>query len=284
MIAGAISRTCTAPLERLKVRMQAQVLPPATITLKSGFETMLREGGIFSLWKGNYVNVLKIAPETSIKYWSYEKYKNLLATERATIGIMDRFVSGSLAGITAQTLVYPLEVCVPRKRLVLKTRLTLDSTSRYTGISNCVQKMLKYEGFRTFYKGYVPNILGIIPYAGVDLAVFELLKNFWLQHHSRDSVNPGIVVLLACSTLSSTCGQLASYPFTLVRTRMQAEEILRGIQPMKMIRLAKIIIVTEGMMGFYKGIIPNVVKVLPAVCISYGIYEKTRKSLGVADV
>ncbi|XP_068946592.1 mitochondrial adenyl nucleotide antiporter SLC25A24-like isoform X3 [Petaurus breviceps papuanus] len=220
MIAGAISRTCTAPLERLKVRMQAQVLPPATITLKSGFETMLREGGIFSLWKGNYVNVLKIAPETSIKYWSYEKYKNLLATERATIGIMDRFVSGSLAGITAQTLVYPL----------------------------------------------------------------ELLKNFWLQHHSRDSVNPGIVVLLACSTLSSTCGQLASYPFTLVRTRMQAEEILRGIQPMKMIRLAKIIIVTEGMMGFYKGIIPNVVKVLPAVCISYGIYEKTRKSLGVADV
>ncbi|XP_068946591.1 mitochondrial adenyl nucleotide antiporter SLC25A24-like isoform X2 [Petaurus breviceps papuanus] len=276
MIAGAISRTCTAPLERLKVRMQAQVLPPATITLKSGFETMLREGGIFSLWKGNYVNVLKIAPETSIKYWSYEKYKNLLATERATIGIMDRFVSGSLAGITAQTLVYPLEV--------LKTRLTLDSTSRYTGISNCVQKMLKYEGFRTFYKGYVPNILGIIPYAGVDLAVFELLKNFWLQHHSRDSVNPGIVVLLACSTLSSTCGQLASYPFTLVRTRMQAEEILRGIQPMKMIRLAKIIIVTEGMMGFYKGIIPNVVKVLPAVCISYGIYEKTRKSLGVADV
>ncbi|XP_072500279.1 mitochondrial adenyl nucleotide antiporter SLC25A24-B-like [Notamacropus eugenii] len=275
MIAGAFSRTCTAPLERLKVLMQARALPPVT-TLKSGFETMLREGGFFSLWKGNYVNVLKIAPETSIRYWSYEKYKNLLATERNTMGIMDRFVSGSLAEITAQTLIYPLEV--------LKTRLTLDSTSRYTGISNCVQKMMKYEGFKTFYKSYVPNILGIIPYAGVDLAVFETLKNFWLQHHSRDSVNPGIVVLLACSTLSSTCGQLASYPFTLVRTHMQAEETLRGIQPVKMIRLVKIIIVTEGMTGFYKGIIPSVVKVLPAVCISYFMYEKTKRRLGVDDV
>ncbi|XP_027712552.1 LOW QUALITY PROTEIN: calcium-binding mitochondrial carrier protein SCaMC-1-like [Vombatus ursinus] len=270
MTAGAISRMSTAPLEHL---MQAQALLTVTITLKTGFETMLREGGVYSLWKGNSTNVLKIAPETSIKYWSYEKYKNLLATERTTIGITERFISGSLAGIIAQTLVYPLEV--------LKTRLALDSTSRYTRISNCVQKMLKYEGYKTFYKGYVPNI---IPYAGVDLAVFELLKNFWLQHHSRDSVNPGIVVVLAYSTLSDPCGQLASYPFTPVRTCMQAEETLGGIPPMKMISLIKIIILTDGVIGFYKGIIPNIVKVLPAVCISYVICEKTKTGLGVAEV
>ncbi|XP_043819933.1 calcium-binding mitochondrial carrier protein SCaMC-1-like [Dromiciops gliroides] len=276
MVASAISRTCTAPLERLKVIMQAQNLPLVTLNLKTGFENMLKEGGVISFWKGNYMHVLRIAPETSIKYWSYEKYKNLLAAERTTMGLIDRFVSGSLAGITAQTLIYPLEV--------LKTRLALDSTSRYTGMSNCVQKMLKYEGFKTFYKGYIPNTLGIIPYAGIDLAVFELLKNFWLRHYSRDSVNPGILLLLSCATLSSTCGQLASYPFTLVRTRMQAEETLRGIPPLKMIRLIKIIIATEGVIGFYKGIIPNVVKVLPAVCISYTVYEKTKRRLGVVEV
>nr|XP_020856055.1 calcium-binding mitochondrial carrier protein SCaMC-1-like [Phascolarctos cinereus]XP_020856060.1 calcium-binding mitochondrial carrier protein SCaMC-1-like [Phascolarctos cinereus] len=173
----------------------------------------------------------------------YCQYKNLLAAERTTMGITERFISGSLAGITAQTLVYPLEV--------LKTRLALDSTSRYTRISNCVQKMLKYEGYKTFYKGYVPNLPGIIPYAGVDLAMFELLKNFWLQHRSRDSVNPGMVVVLACSTLSGTCGQLASYLFTLVRAHMQAEETLGGIPPTKMISLIKIIIVTEGGIGFH---------------------------------
>ncbi len=34
--------------------------------------------------------------------------------------------------------------------------------------------------------------------------------------------DPGIMVLLACGTISSTCGQLASYPLALVRTKLQA--------------------------------------------------------------
>lgn len=55
----------------------------------------------------------------------------------------------------------------------------------------------------------------------------QLLKSHWLDNFAKDSVNPGVVVLLGCGALSSTCGQLASYPLSLVRTRMQAQgEIL----------------------------------------------------------
>ncbi len=98
-------------------------------------------------------------------------------------------------------------------------------------------------------------MLGIIPYAGIDLAVYEVwgcwcqrttpgfgccvfssawllclslppcqtLKNSWLQRFATDSADPGVFVLLACGTTSSTCGQLASYPLALVRTRMQGQ-------------------------------------------------------------
>ena len=37
-----------------------------------------------------------------------------------------------------------------------------------------------------------------------------------------ESKDPGVMTLLACGTVSSTCGQLASYPLALVRTRLQA--------------------------------------------------------------
>lgn len=32
------------------------------------------------------------------------------------------------------------------------------------------------EGWRAFYRGMVPSMLGILPYAGVDITIFELLK------------------------------------------------------------------------------------------------------------
>ena len=44
------------------------------------------------------------------------------------------------------------------------------------------------------------------------------------MHMKRNkNKDPGIFVLLACGTVSSTCGQLASYPLALVRTRLQAK-------------------------------------------------------------
>ena len=38
-----------------------------------------------------------------------------------------------------------------------------------------------------------------------------------------ENAQPGVMALLACGTVSSTCGQLASYPLALVRTRLQAQ-------------------------------------------------------------
>lgn len=57
---------------------------------------------------------------------------------------------------------------------VLKTRLTLRKTGQYSGMLDCAQQILRKEGVQAFYKGYIPNMLGIIPYAGIDLAVYEV--------------------------------------------------------------------------------------------------------------
>ncbi|XP_015242161.1 PREDICTED: calcium-binding mitochondrial carrier protein SCaMC-1-like [Cyprinodon variegatus] len=273
-VAGAVSRTGTAPLDRLKVFMQVHSSKKNKISLIGGLRQMIVEGGLTSLWRGNGINVLKIAPETAIKFMAYEQYKKLLTSEGKKIETHKRFMAGSLAGATAQTAIYPMEV--------LKTRLTLRKTGQYAGMFDCAKKILRKEGVIAFYKGYIPNLIGIIPYAGIDLAVYETLKSTWLSHHAKDSANPGVLVLLGCGTISSTCGQLASYPLALIRTRMQAQASLDVSDQPSMSSLLRTIVAKDGFFGLYRGILPNFMKVIPAVSISYVVYEYMKTGLGIS--
>ncbi|XP_018593897.2 calcium-binding mitochondrial carrier protein SCaMC-3-like isoform X1 [Scleropages formosus] len=202
--------------------------------------------------------------------------------ERRSGVVWRQLMAGAMAGAVSRTGTAPLD----RLKVflqVLKTRLTLRKTGQYTGMADCAKQILRKEGVWAFYKGYVPNTLGIIPYAGIDLAVYETLKNAWLQHFCVDTADPGVLVLLACGTVSSTCGQLASYPLALIRTRMQAQASVEGGPQLTMLGQFKHIVSREGVPGLYRGIAPNFLKVIPAVSISYVVYEHMKKVLGVGS-
>ncbi|XP_029362079.1 calcium-binding mitochondrial carrier protein SCaMC-3-like isoform X4 [Echeneis naucrates] len=273
-LAGSVSRTGTAPLDRLKVFRQVHGFSQFKGNLLSSFQSMMKEGGLPSLWRGNGMNVLKIAPETAIKFTAYEQIKNVMrgGNETRNLRVHERFLAGSLAGAIAQTAIYPLEV--------LKTRLTLRKTGQYSGIADCAKQILQREGVIAFYKGYVPNMLSIVPYAGIDLAVYETLKFAWLNRN-RGLADPGVMVLVGCGAVSSTCGQLASYPLALIRTQMQALDLEKGAPKPSMLALLCNIVTQEGVAGLYRGISPNLLKVIPAVSLSYVVYEYTRIVLGV---
>jgi solute carrier family 25 phosphate transporter 23/24/25/41 len=48
------------------------------------------------------------------------------------------------------------------------------------------------------------------------------------------------------------------------------------------IQLGRNIVKKEGFFGLYRGIAPNFLKVLPAVSISYVVYERAKTQLGIA--
>ncbi|XP_055611106.1 calcium-binding mitochondrial carrier protein SCaMC-2 isoform X2 [Uranotaenia lowii] len=275
--AGAVSRTCTAPLDRLKVFLQVQA---SKQRISDCLQYMLKEGGVRSLWRGNFINVLKIAPESAIKFAAYEHIKRFIrGNDKRQMTIYERFVAGACAGGVSQSAIYPLEV--------LKTRLALRKTGQYSSIMDAATKIYRREGLRSFYRGYIPNMLGILPYAGIDLAVYETLKKKYLSHHETEQ--PSFWLLLACGSASSTLGQVCSYPLALVRTRLQAHAVTIAAQnPAEgiaatptMSNVFKRILQTEGPLGLYRGITPNFIKVLPAVSISYVVYEYSSRALGV---
>ena len=86
--------------------------------------------------------------------------------------------------------------------------------------------------------------------------------------------------ILLCGATSSICGQIVSYPLARVRTLLQVQG-LPGyeIKHNGMIDCFKNTISTEGIKGLYKGIIPNFMKSVPAIAISYAVFEKSKAAL-----
>jgi solute carrier family 25 phosphate transporter 23/24/25/41 len=109
-VAGAVSRTCTAPLDRLKIMLQVHG-GRKSLKILDTVKYMLKEGGIRGFWRGNGMNVLKIAPESAIKFGAYDFIKRLIrGDEDRDLHLYERFLAGSLAGGVSQSVIYPMEV------------------------------------------------------------------------------------------------------------------------------------------------------------------------------
>ncbi|KAI7746869.1 hypothetical protein M8C21_022247, partial [Ambrosia artemisiifolia] len=246
-VAGAISRTATAPLDRLKVAFAVQT---TKTSIGPTVKNIWKEGGALSLFRGNGLNVAKVAPESAIKFYTYEMLKGVIG--KNDIGPFGMLLAGGTAGAIAQTAVYPMEL--------VKTRLQT------------------YVGPRAFYKGMVPSLLGIIPYAGIDLAVYETLKQMSQKYVFVDS-EPGPIAQLGCGTVSGALGATCVYPLQVVRTRMQAHQAKGAAAYNGMADVFKKTYKKEGARGFYKGLFPNLLKVIPAASITYIAYEAMKKTL-----
>lgn len=265
-LAGSISRSCTAPLDRVRIFLQVHG-SETKLGIIGSAKSMVKEGGLSSLWRGNLINVLKITPESAIKFTAYEQIKILMGQEGQQLPLLQKFLSGSLAGFISQSTIYPMEV--------LKTRLALRKSGQYNGISDCMRNIYKAEGIKAFYRGYLMNSLGIAG-VGVDLALYETLKVKYCEMYPNQT-QPSWFALLVIANTSSTTAMFSTYPLFLIRTRMQSSNNKNDT----IISIAKRVLKNDGVFGFYRGSFANLAKVAPSATIGYLSYETIQKFMGI---
>ncbi|CAL5361723.1 unnamed protein product [Camellia sinensis] len=276
-VAGTASRTATAPLDRLKVVLQVQTGPARIVP---AIKNIWREGGFLGFFRGNGLNVMKVAPESAIKFYTYEMLKTIIGDikgeQKADIGTSGRLIAGGLAGAVAQTAIYPMDL--------VKTRLQTFAceSGKVPSLGKLSKDIWVHEGPRAFYRGVVPSLLGIIPYAGIDLAAYEALKDVSKRYILHDG-EPGPFVQLGCGTISGALGATCVYPLQVIRTRLQAQRANTSSSYKGMSDVFRKTLQNEGLRGFYKGLLPNLLKVVPAAGITYLVYETMKKSLDLGQ-
>ena len=102
-IAGAVSRTATSPLERLRILQQTASKEYLGMGTVQSFKHMYKTEGLVGFFKGNGLTVLKIAPFSAIEFYGYEVFKSNLfpGKERHQFTYMEKILCGGLTGMTA---------------------------------------------------------------------------------------------------------------------------------------------------------------------------------------
>ncbi len=90
--------------------------------------------------------------------------------------------------------------------------MAISRQGEFSSLHACIQEAIQSGGLRSLYRGLVPSVIGIVPYSGVDMAVFWTLRARWLETHPNTSKGPSVLTMLGFGAFSSVCGQLASYP------------------------------------------------------------------------
>ncbi|CAH9133427.1 unnamed protein product [Cuscuta epithymum] len=283
-IAGAVSKTCTAPLARLTILFQVQGMHTDAAHLKKACiwreaSRIVSEEGFRAFWKGNLVTIAHRLPYSSISFYAFERYKNLLQFmlgvqsqgENLSADLCVRLVGGGLSGITAASVTYPLDLV--RTRLAAQT-----STVYYRGIWHTLNTIKREEGVRGLYRGLGATLLGVGPNLAISFSVYDTARTYWQIHRPGDSI---VLVSLACGSMSGIASSTVTFPLDLVRRRMQLEGAGGRARVYKngLFGTLRHIINAEGVRGLYRGILPEYYKVVPSIGIVFMTYEKVKDIL-----
>lgn len=306
-LAGVISRTATAPLDRLKVYLIAQTSKPQnalpsiknmsavavtntfTRTISDAVRELWAAGGMRSLYAGNGLNVIKVMPESAIRFGIFEATKRVGAqleghNDPSKIAQHTTTIAGGFAGMASQFAVYPLDT--------LKFRMQCETVSGGLHGNKLIiataQKMWTKNGIKPFYKGVTAGLLGIFPYSAIDLGTFDYLKkritkyNIETRGLHEDDAPPTGAITAAIGGFSGALGASIVYPINVLRTRLQSQgTVLHPPTYDGFVDVTMKTIKGEGFKGLFKGLIPNLVKVVPSVSITYVVYEHCKKSWGL---
>lgn len=75
-IAGAVSRTCTAPFDRLKVYLITNGSQSQSLTIREAIKTIYAKSGWRGFFVGNGLNIFKIVPESGMHIQKRKEKKN----------------------------------------------------------------------------------------------------------------------------------------------------------------------------------------------------------------
>ncbi|KAB5559793.1 mitochondrial carrier domain-containing protein [Coniochaeta sp. 2T2.1] len=316
-VGGMTAAALTAPLDVLKTRLQSDFyqnqlrqsraalgstpMNPFRASVYHLKETLQILGsvhsteGIRGLFRGLGPNLIGVVPARSINFFTYGNGKNLIAhyfnngEENAWVHLG----AATVAGVVTSTATNPI--------WLIKTRLQLDKSTaahsggvakrQYKNSLDCIQQVVRKEGFRSLYKGMSASYLGVTE-SSLQWVLYEQLKGSLarreqrIEASGREKTTWDHTIDWTGKFLSAGSAKLfaavLTYPHEVARTRLrQAPPEGAPRKYTGLIQCFKVVFKEEGMIGLYGGMTPHLMRTVPSAAIMFGMYEGILRLLDV---
>lgn len=273
---GVTSTLLLHPLDLLKIRFavcDGRHAVPQYNSLTKAVSQICKEEGIRGLYKGVTPNVWGSGSAWGLYFLFYNSIKTWIQGDntKKPLGPTLHMTAAAEAGILTLILTNP--VWVVKTRLCLQyaeEQHSFEKSNRYNGMLDALKKIYNAEGIRGLYRGFVPGMLGVT-HGALQFMTYEEMKTYYNRYRELPiDTKLSTSEYITCAAISKFIAALATYPYQVIRARMQDHHLhYEGTWDCvtKTWRY-------EGCRGFYKGLSPYLLHVLPNICLVLVIYEK----------
>ncbi|KAK1835415.1 mitochondrial carrier domain-containing protein [Podospora conica] len=276
--AGTMATLIVHPLDIVKTRMQihrSSNAPSNTpLTTVSVLRSLMHtDRPLAALYRGLTPNLIGNASSWASFFFFKSLAERGISSLRpapARLTPADYFAASLAAGAATQVLTNPI--------WVLKTRMLSSNAGAegaYPSMWAGAARLLRAEGPRGFYRGLGVGMLSV-SHGAVQFAVYDPARRWYFKWRGGEpGGHMGTEATIVLSTAAKAAAGVTTYPLQVLRTRLMnsdAEALYgRGIRGV----VARLW-VEEGWRGFYRGMVPGVVRVLPATWVTFLVYENVR--------
>lgn len=319
-VAGAVSKTAVAPLERLKIMYQTGSSGGRPVGAL--LAAIARREGLWGWYRGNSASVLRVFPYAALHFSAYEHFRRLLVARRAEPGAPESALSrwalhspgvdllaGASAGAAAVFATYPLDLV--RTRLAWEGSAMAPGAPAFsgsaasaatagTGTIRGALRVAAAPGVLGLYRGVGPTLAGILPYAGLKFYVYQGLKQAYgrsrlaegapsEEREAEQFPQPPGHMKLAFGAAAGLVAQTVTYPIDVVRRVIQVQDLSRGASETSALFATRLegtfhglrtIASEHGWRALFNGLSINYLKVVPATAIGFTVYDSLKAWMG----
>ncbi|KAL1641029.1 peroxisomal copper amine oxidase [Didymella pomorum] len=268
--AGIVSCLAAHPLDLLKNRLQLNT--SSRSRLGDSFRILQNvvrdEGGVRALYRGLWPNLLGNSLGWGLYFLFYGNLKDALQRAKGEqLGSKDFFAASIVAGLSTGFCTNP--IWVVKTRMLEKGR---NHPEAYKSMRAGLAHVYATRGLKGLWAGFVPSSLGVL-HGAVQFSIYETMKkrrgSLLQQHESLSNWE-----YMYMSGGSKLLAGAITYPYQPIRARMQQYEAAARYNGLW--DVLRKTYTNEGFFAFYKGVVPNTLRVVPTTVVTFLVYENTK--------